>query len=139
MSKWRVVLETKIELDEDNIVWTKDGEKEFSYAMETQWMPRADLKTEWESRYLTECLLVANSAAAGGDLEGTLAFGTARSNPLLSNSIVDTADNDEYADVYFHQVFGRIGYKVIEELHFLQDRAESPVEQEPSEAESDRA
>jgi hypothetical protein len=109
------------------------------YAMETQWMPRADLKTEWESRYLTECLLVANSAAAGGDLEGTLAFGTARSNPLLSNSIVDTADNDEYADVYFHQVFGRIGYKVIEELHFLQDRAESPVEQEPSEAESDRA
>jgi hypothetical protein len=131
--KYRVVFETKIELDESDIKWTEDGEKEF-------FGPRVeihhyqpivnldDVATDWQLRYLTMCLDAANSAAAGGNLEGTLSFGTARlgytSNGNPTTEPVDAVDIEEDADLYFHEIFGTIGYRVIEELHF----GDNPVE-----------
>jgi hypothetical protein len=130
--KYIVRFETKIELDEDNIHWTEAGAKEFfgpytdsnnSLKQPMVNLSHPDLRTDWESRYLTECLLAVNSAAAGGDLQGVLSFGTARVHPNHGEP-VDYADTSEFADAVFHEVYGTIEYSVVEELHF----GDNPVE-----------
>jgi hypothetical protein len=80
-------------------------------------------RVAWQSHYLTECLLAVNSAAAGGDLQGVLSFGTARVHPNHGEP-VDYADTSEFADAVFHEVYGTIEYTVVEELHF----GDNPVE-----------
>jgi hypothetical protein len=134
--RYRCVFETTIELDENNIKWTKAGRDHLEENYETeeacgyQRGESCDVNhphVMFMERYLTMALETAMYASVAGDEEGTLAFGTARIAPdnAEPTDYVDTAD---YAESYFHEVYGEIGYSTVYTMHWLEDKAEHPVE-----------